>query len=357
MPTNLNAPEISPHLSALIDKFMPETIRARHPAFVDFLQAYFNFLEDFNGASYFQNTLPQQRDLYYQEEEFLRQIEKEIGLFVPREYASDPKDFYSRISELWRAKGSEDAIKTFFLLFLDDPVEINLPWEKVLKPSDGNWVADRKVRVSIIEGNPEDFIGKTITQINLAAYANVDKVEKVVYSDGIVYEFTIIPNTQFGEFTDQAEIIVQGTNLRAEIYRSVTSVNVINGGSNYKVGDRIQIDRFEGYSFVAYVTSIGPIGNITGVQIANHGAGSTPLHIRAANTEELYYKKDFILYMLQLLLHQKLTFDLKLVVMRILQLAMVQLLLLLEDTLIQRVNSLRQLYCRIHLSFSNTHMK
>ena len=105
---------IAPHISALVDSFVPEHIEASYPKLVLFLKAYLNFLEDTNKASYYQNTLPGQRDVWQQEQQFLARIQKEIGLYVPRDYAATPKVFYQKVVDLYRSKGSEAAVKTFF---------------------------------------------------------------------------------------------------------------------------------------------------------------------------------------------------------------------------------------------------
>ena len=145
MPTNNNSTQYSPFVSSLIDSFVPDQIRANYPDLIAFIAAYLDFLETTHESGYYQNTLPQQRDIQTQEEEFLRRIEKEIGLFVPREYEATPRVFYNKISELWRSKGSREAVETFFRLFLNDTVQVRFPWDFVLKPSDGRWQApDRK---------------------------------------------------------------------------------------------------------------------------------------------------------------------------------------------------------------------
>ena len=287
--------DLSPHVSALLEQFVPDHIRSNYPQFIDFVQAYFDYLEQSNSSAYYQNTLPQQRDIRTQEDEFLRRIQKEIGLFVPQSYAVEPRLFYDRISDLWRAKGSEEAIKTFFLLFLDDVVEIYYPWEQVLKPSDGRWIVEDKLRVSIISGDPNDFAGKTVRQIGSDAQARVDRVERRVYSDGIIHELTLVQGTQVEKF-DPQERIVADTGLEAEIYKSVSGLTVTSSGSGYSRGDRVEVNGFEGFTFTAFVSGVDDNGGITDVRFSNYGAGNTPLHVRDSNTDDLYYFEDFLLY-------------------------------------------------------------
>lgn len=292
------AKDISPQISTLLEQFVPDHIRANHPAFIDFVEAYFNYLEVSNKSAFYENTLPQQRDIQTQEQQFLRQIQKEIGLFVPQEYATDPKLFYNRISDLWRAKGSKEAIETFFRLFLNDAVEVYYPWVQVLKPSDGRWVIEDKLRVVMLSGDANDFTGKTIQQLGSDATARVDRVERKVYSDGIIHELTLVKGTQTDEFDPRERIIANDVaGLEAEIYRSLADIQILTGGTGYQRGDRIRVDGFEGFTFTAYVSGVDERnGAITDVRISNYGAGNTPDSVLNSANPPQYYFEDFLLY-------------------------------------------------------------
>ena len=290
--------KISPHVSTLIDSFVPDHIQANFPQLLDFVRAYLTYLEESNYSGYYQNTLPEQRDVRQQDEQFLRRIENEIGLFVPRDYQADPKIFYDRISDLWRAKGSEEAIKTFFRIFLDDPVQIRLPWDQVLIPSDGRWIQEDKIRVSSISGDPRDFAGREIFQVQSFASAIVSRVDRRVYSDGIIWELTLSKGSIVGEFFAKNTITIEDDlTLRAEIYKSVAEIQIDSGGTNFEVGDRITLDGYEGVSFVAFVDRVDEnTGEILSIELSNFGSGNTPNHVKESNTTEEYYLEDFLLY-------------------------------------------------------------
>lgn len=289
---------ISPHLASLIDSFVPEHVRANYPQLVDFIRAYFSYLEESNLSGYYQNTLPEQRDIRQQDEQFLRRIEKEIGLFVPRDYQANPKVFYDKISDLWRSKGSQESIETFFRIFLDDPVQIRLPWDQVLIPSDGRWIQEDKIRVSSISGDPNDFAGREIFQVESFASAIVSRVERRVYSDGIIWELTLSKSSVVGDFFEKNTITTEEDFLlRAEIYRSAAEIEIDSGGTGYRPGDRIFLEGYEGVTFVAFVDRVDEdTGEILDTQISNYGSGNTPDHIKESNDTEQYYLEDFLLY-------------------------------------------------------------
>lgn len=295
-PTSMN-----PNVSALIASYLPDHIPAKYPHLVEFAKAYFDFLEQSNTAGFYTNSLPEQRSIYTQQDQFLQNIQRELGIFVPRIYAADPKVFYDKITELWRSKGSEEAVKTFFLLFLDDVVEVNYPWANVLIPSDGRWIKEDVLRVTMKSGNAQAFTGKRIKQVSSEASAVVSKVESRTYSDGTIFDLTLIKGSNRRPFDPQQDIILaDDPTVRAEIYRSLSGFTIVNRGTGYKVGDRITVQGFDGFTFVAFVSAVSLTGEILDIQITNFGSGNTPIHVRLANVDQpnpaQYYLKDFIIY-------------------------------------------------------------
>ena len=115
-----------PDVKSIIDSVISDHIRYEYPKLVEFAKAYFDFLEQSNKAGFYQNNQPQQRDVELQEAQFAARIQKELGIVAPQEYAADPKIFFNKIKEIWNAKGSEESIKAFFRLYLNDEVDIFL---------------------------------------------------------------------------------------------------------------------------------------------------------------------------------------------------------------------------------------
>lgn len=287
--------KLSPNISQLINSIFPDHISASYPRLVEFAKAFFDYLETENKSSYYQNTLHKQRDIREQEEMFLSYIQRELGLYTNKSYAADPKLFYDYISTLWKVKGSEEAIKTFFRIFLGDEVTVYYPWESVLIASDGRWTIDTVIRVSIISGNPDDFVGQTIKQLGSTGTAVVSQVLRGVYKDSDVYELYI--SSSSGSFLDHGIIYVEGNDdLRAEAYRSLSGINIVDGGSGYKVGDKITIKGYEGISFIAYVSFVDENGKILEIKIRDFGSGNTPNHIVQGENAPQYYFKDFLVY-------------------------------------------------------------
>lgn len=283
----------NPNVKALIDSLFPDHVSSSYPRLVEFAKAFFDYLETQNKSGYYQNTLYYQRDIREQDPQFLDYIRRELGLYSARLTAADPKVFYDYLVDIWRSKGSEESIKTFFKLFLDDEITIIYPWESVLIPSDGRWIVDNIIRVVAVTGDPFDFTGKRIYQVGSSATAIVDSVKRKIYPGIIIYELKLIKSTVSDSFIENSIIYVDET-LQAEVCRSVTGIEILNGGTGYSIGDRVYFNNRDDVTYTAFVSGVNSEGSITAVNITDYGYSNTPSTLINANE---YYLKDFYIYL------------------------------------------------------------
>lgn len=270
--SNINS-EISPHVDTLIDAFVPSHIRQNYPALIEFIRAYLNFLETQNQSAYYQNTLPEQRFIETQQEQFLKRIEKEIGLFVPRRYQADPKIFYNKISELWQSRGSPESIKTFFRIFFDEPVEISYPNERLLIPSNSEWFQESFITIE----SPGGFVA-SMDEIEIYRLikgeeflVDVSRLEEIVqglfriYSEGIRFENVDVGDEYVIRDKSTGELKCIG-----EVVLSPSDVSVRVKGNSWRTG---QIIRFPGTvrDTIIRVDAVDADGGITNLSIVEYG--------------------------------------------------------------------------------------
>lgn len=126
-------------MRAMVDELLPEHIRYSNPELIDLLKSYMDYLEHDHQSGYFANNLGVQRDIDSVDQQFLKQIQREIGAPIPQTFATDPRLFYKQITDLYISRGTADSIRAFFKLLFDDKVEIHYPVEELFIPSDGKW--------------------------------------------------------------------------------------------------------------------------------------------------------------------------------------------------------------------------
>lgn len=146
-------------IKTLVSKQVPEFIREDNPAFVSFLEAYYEFLDenyDVNVESI--------RDLDKTLEEFIAHIKNEVNVFGEDEYEFIDKILLLRkIKEVLVSKGSEAAYKFLFKILYDKPVTITYPWDSVLKTSDGKWKQDTTLFIQITQGDALPLVGSRVS--------------------------------------------------------------------------------------------------------------------------------------------------------------------------------------------------
>lgn len=142
-----------PKIIALVNDLIPDHVKANYPKYVEFIEKIALFLEEESRSGYYLNRVAIQRDIDTVDLEFLSELQNEIGDAIPRTFAANPRIFYKKLGELYRARGTLESIESFFRLLYNDDVEIYYPTEDIFRPSDATWVEQS---VDII-ANPNDY--------------------------------------------------------------------------------------------------------------------------------------------------------------------------------------------------------
>jgi hypothetical protein len=141
----------------------------------------------------------------------------------------DKRTLLKNITDFYRAKGTDSSIKFLFkCLIQDDPnPDVAYPRDFTLKSSESNWIQSYALRVKILAGDPNDLIGKQITQNVEGNYASAI-VDNVKYSGTFdneeLYDIILSEPSVNGTFTSSLK-----TQLTSPVPASTT------------VGDRINV--------------------------------------------------------------------------------------------------------------------
>ncbi len=127
------------NISSYVDDLIPDHIQAAYPDLVEFIKVYALYLERENNSGFYLNALDIQRDIDFVEENLLSELQNEIGVAVPRDFATEPRMFYKRLIEFYRSRGTPESITSFFRMIYDDEVETYFPYVDLFTPSNGDW--------------------------------------------------------------------------------------------------------------------------------------------------------------------------------------------------------------------------
>ena len=269
-----------PKVSSIVASQLPEFIREDYQTFVDFLKAYYEFLENTQEDPV---TL---RDLDKTLDSFITYFKSELAQKLP--YSTvDERFLITRIKDLYLAKGSEASFKLLFRILFNKDIELQYPSTQMLRASDGKWNQDVSVFVNILVGDPQDIVGKmvdVVTQnkiirvlVDRRQYVEVE-VDRAIRISDTVYEF-ILDRRFFGTISvgDQLRYLDSNNNLvfNGIILPTTSSLSVEQAGTGFKVGDLYNITNFQGYGTIMKVSAVTAEGGIKLAQFIKYGTGYT----------------------------------------------------------------------------------
>ena len=263
----------NPVISPLIPTQFPQYIQDNYPVFIQFIQDYYVFMEK-NYNSYttvLQSILPN-IDIDTANENYLQYFQNTYPTGIPQLIAVDRRLFSKAMTTIYQTKGSPQSYSLLFKLLFNVDIEITFPSEQMLRVSDGKWVQNRSIRVTVTSGNIANIIGRIISTTNASGVVTGNVVSYTQIS-GNLYEIfleSISPNTSFigGDIVSISGITFSGT-----VGSTIVGYNIINGGSGFTMGQILNVTTPTGSGSSFKVTSTNITGAITALTPISFGSG------------------------------------------------------------------------------------
>lgn len=248
-------------LRSIVDDVIPDHVRSKYPGLVAAVKVYADFLEHVNKSGYYLNTIDLQRDIDEVESNLLIELQKEIGAPIPRQFATDPRKLYKRISEFYQSRGTPDSIESFFRVLFNDEVEIYFPKDDILIPSDGKWNS-QAAAVTADPTTSTPLFTYTLGSNTTTISGTDDNGKKLIYDNPIVfvndtyredYETQVVVNTTTNTLDYSIEFdTMLPSGATVHVYRSGSFSNNDGFLSDFK---RLQDSFF--YQKFSYVLRTG----------------------------------------------------------------------------------------------------
>jgi hypothetical protein len=197
-------------ISNLVNSQVPGFVREDHPKFVQFLEAYYKYLEQSGKAVSVQDNILSYIDVDRIEQDFAEKLYAEYMNSVPTDIAVDKALLLKHIKDFYISKGSERSIRFLLnILYNEEDVNFYYPKKDVLKASDGKWYVQRSLRINDIKisGNSnneiialEKFISRRVYGNTSNAFATVERVDRF-YETGTQIDELVLSNIR-GTFTN-----------------------------------------------------------------------------------------------------------------------------------------------------------
>ena len=198
--------------SSYINDLIPEHVATTYPDLIEFIKTYALYLERQNKSGFYLNSLDIQRDIDHVEEVLLTELQNEIGIAVPRDFATDPRTFYKHLIEFYRSRGTPESITSFFRTIYNDEVETYFPYTDLLVPSDGDWY-DKSTDIIANQANYTPWNTFTISGTPTVVSGNSDSGNPAFFDDDIVFVNDVYKTSG----TDYVESVYSDTTIKYKL--------------------------------------------------------------------------------------------------------------------------------------------
>lgn len=263
--------------SIAIQRQIPAHIRENYPLFVEFLKAYYEYLEQNQSIE-----LEKVRDIDTSLEEFIDQFRGEISNGIPIDIAQDKRMLIKHLREFYLSRGSEASYKFIFKSLFSVNSDLYYPSTQILRASDGKWNQDVSIFVQAAESSPNllplsgNFITisttRTIAGKPITKTLRTHVVRVVQYSTGIFELF--IQRDYMNEIAVGSTVAftdVNSANYSGTVLPCPAKLTVEKGGKNFKVGQLFALRTQIGRGCVVKVTKVGSQGEILKVNLITIG--------------------------------------------------------------------------------------
>lgn len=235
-------------ISNFISQQFPSFYREEGDKFIQFVKAYYEWLEDDGQASNKTRNLFSTRDIDLTADKFIENFKEKYLFGIPSEIAGDKRFLQKHILDLYRSKGSIEGLKLFFRLLYNEDIDVYIPSVDIIKPSDGTWVEKKYLEVTHTDSN-DDFNNTLITGGTSGAKAFVESFERMYSNNGIIDIF-YISNIQ-GNFIVNEKVTYEGLDafFAPRILGSPNSISISGTVPDNNVGDTLLLTSGNGSGF------------------------------------------------------------------------------------------------------------
>lgn len=256
---------VSPHVKHSLPKFIAED----HPQFITFLEAFYEYLEIQGNTVDLTKRFLKLIDIDNTLDDFVVYFRQQYLQHIPDVIAGNKRNFVKKSREFYRAKGTEKSFKFFFEMLFGSDVEFYYPSRQMFRTSDGSWQQDFTLKVKSIVGDPLLFSSKRIIGSTSNASAYVQRVEQKTTMGVSYYELFLERKTVDGVFSLEEKII--SDDLEAEICGVISEIQIVQPGSNYKIGELIDVTGGTGFGAMGIISRVGTNGEIKGIEVRDFG--------------------------------------------------------------------------------------
>ena len=276
-------------VSPLIQSQFPAFYNEEGPLFIEFVKSYYKWLETTGQQAYYSRNLIEYRDVDKTVDDFIVHFKETFLKDLPLSVQANERLFIKNILDLYQNKGNEQSVKLAMRALFNQDSAIYLPGQDLLKSSDGTWVKPKYLEVTVSPRNVS-FVNREVIGTSTGAKAFCESVVKKRVN-GKFIDVLFLSNVR-GDFVYGEQVVeTSNTNIidAPNITGSLTTLDVLNGGQDFAVGDEFNVVSDNGKNAKAIVSSISSATGRVNFKIQDGGFGFS-------NTASVYISDKVLRY-------------------------------------------------------------
>jgi hypothetical protein len=267
---------ITEKISRLVSSQLPEFIRTDNTTFVAFLEYYYKFLEQDQGALELVQNSQKYSDIDQTTDSFVNYFITNYAKDLPYNLQVNKPLLIKRVKDLYSAKGSTLSIETLFKVLYDTVAQTNHPYDFVLRPSDGKWSLRTSIRVALTSGSALDIKDRflTFTKNNINYSVEILRVKSLSTNLYEIFYHSAFPVP----FEVNEEVAVPGTNgliFTGTIRPTTTDFEIRAKGAGFRVGQIFNVSVGSGIDTLVRIDRVNAAGGIELLKFLNFGFNFT----------------------------------------------------------------------------------
>ena len=255
----------------LVEKQIPYHVRESNPLFTKFLEYYYEFQQNSKIPDIIQE-IKKYNDIDSVEEQFLLEFFEEFKR-LPSAIVADRRLVAKHVYDLYKAKGSEEALRLLFRIVYGEEISVYYPETDILRASDGRWVQKNCVTATKISGE----VKSTSDRIEFDTFQGkfVFDLEKTEAQSADVTRFWFDPRKTYYVGSNQVVRVYSGDTLdyTGTLTLMPSYIEVEVGGANWQVG-QILVLPGSIRDTICQIKRTGEGGSIKKIDIIQYGYGN-----------------------------------------------------------------------------------
>ena len=260
-------------LSLLIKKYCPDFLEEKYPKFIAFLQAYYDWSmnKDAYNPAWVVNHLIEWGDIDETIDEFINYFKAEYLDQLNVDFNGDIVDFIKHTKEFYSSRGTPESFRFLLKLLSGNSGEIFYPNQYLMKSSDGIWVKDHCIFLQFNDTITGDFLSTKIKGKISGVTGIIENIETHFNYNTQEQFLKVYVSSLSGTLTDDVVILSKdGINfIEIPVYNTISGLKYISRGNQYKVNDPVSIAGDP--TFVGRVSSVST-GKVDSYVILNGGS-------------------------------------------------------------------------------------